>query len=287
MTDLTFLEDGNPDTSNGLINFDKRRRTAAVIKEINQYQQTPYCLKVVPIIKGFLLAGGEYVDENQLYKLSCIIEPRENGPLVDSPSGTSPSSSPSSSPRKKWGAKSLMRKSFMLKRSDSRKSMAPLRSSQTKLTEITSVSTSSTTSASSTSPASSSPIASTSSTSPSSSSGILNKVDRSYSVDSVIETVLMAGSTSAVDTYLESLTTKTPKEKEILREEIIKLIESRQKNDEEAEEIPFDLLIGYLDEGNNAAFEKYLDGYDYYDAELIRSQTLDLWRKRKEASPTN
>ena len=55
MTDLTFIEDGNPDNINDiehLINFDKRRRTAAVIAEIKQYQQTPYNFKMMPIIKG-------------------------------------------------------------------------------------------------------------------------------------------------------------------------------------------------------------------------------------------
>jgi son of sevenless-like protein len=38
LTDLTFLEEGNPDKIGELINFDKRRRVAAVIKEIQQYQ---------------------------------------------------------------------------------------------------------------------------------------------------------------------------------------------------------------------------------------------------------
>ena len=34
LSDLTFLEDGNPDFSGNLINFDKRRRIATVINEI-------------------------------------------------------------------------------------------------------------------------------------------------------------------------------------------------------------------------------------------------------------
>lgn len=32
-----------------------------------------YCLKVVPIIRGFLLAGGEYVDENKVLIPSITI----------------------------------------------------------------------------------------------------------------------------------------------------------------------------------------------------------------------
>lgn len=77
LTDLTFIEEGNPDMIGALINFDKRRRIASVIKDIQQYQQEIYCLTIVGIIRGFLLAGGEYVDENMCYKLSTQIEPRD------------------------------------------------------------------------------------------------------------------------------------------------------------------------------------------------------------------
>ncbi|CAG8769421.1 2943_t:CDS:2, partial [Ambispora leptoticha] len=41
LTDLTFIEDGNPDTlkkDRALINFSKRMKTAEVIREIQQYQ---------------------------------------------------------------------------------------------------------------------------------------------------------------------------------------------------------------------------------------------------------
>jgi len=44
LTDLTFIEDGNPDrlkTDERLINFGKRQKTAEVIKEIMIYQSTP------------------------------------------------------------------------------------------------------------------------------------------------------------------------------------------------------------------------------------------------------
>ena len=52
--------------------------------------------------------------------------------------------------------------------------------------------------------------------------------------------------------------------------------------DEEPEEIPFEMLIEYLVRDNNWAFEKFLERYDYYQAESIRSQTLALLRRRKE-----
>jgi hypothetical protein len=78
LSDLTFIEDGNPDRlpDTNLINFDRRRRIGVTIEEIQQWQQTDYPFKEVPIIKGYLLAQGEYVDENKCYKLSLEREPR-------------------------------------------------------------------------------------------------------------------------------------------------------------------------------------------------------------------
>jgi len=53
LTDLVFIEEGNKDTVNGLINFDKSRKIAFVIREIQQYQQTPYCIAPVHEIQVF------------------------------------------------------------------------------------------------------------------------------------------------------------------------------------------------------------------------------------------
>jgi len=259
LTDLTFIEEGNPDKiqEDKLINFDKRRRIAAVINEIKQYQQTPYYLAVVPIIKGFLLAGGEYVDENECYKLSLLREskdiPKENG------------NSPTVEKKKKM--KKFMRKSMMLVRSESRKKF----SSSSQINGGSSPDSTS----SSLSPISSSPISS----SPSN-----VRLHRSVSLDNVIESALEGNNNSAIERYLDGLN-KTEKEKEALREEINKMIESRQKSyEEEMEEIPFEDLISFLEEGNNAAFEKYLENFDYYDAELIRAQTVEQFTKRKAMS---
>ncbi len=44
------------------------------------------------------------------------------------------------------------------------------------------------------------------------------------------------------------------------------------------------MLLGYLEDGNNAAFEKYLSNYDYYDAELIRAQVCEQYTKKKAFS---
>jgi len=77
LTDLTFIEDGNPDFINGnLINFTKRRRVAQVIREVQQYQQTPYALHEAPEIKNYLL-GVQGMDEKTAYEFSLLAEPRE------------------------------------------------------------------------------------------------------------------------------------------------------------------------------------------------------------------
>ncbi|KAJ3249779.1 hypothetical protein HK104_007561 [Borealophlyctis nickersoniae] len=99
LTDLTFIEDGNPDeirvNPNGtvanssqpedpnvtpikLINFSKRMKTAEVIREVQQYQNVPYALTPVPELQQFL--KGSFMatmDDANLYDLSLELEPRE------------------------------------------------------------------------------------------------------------------------------------------------------------------------------------------------------------------
>lgn len=77
LSDLTFIEEGNQDClENGYINFFKRRMVAEVIKEIQQYQQCPYNLQVVPSIQKYLTAHKTFSD-NDLFQRSLISEPRE------------------------------------------------------------------------------------------------------------------------------------------------------------------------------------------------------------------
>ncbi|KAJ3383382.1 hypothetical protein HDU92_004245 [Lobulomyces angularis] len=81
LTDLTFIEDGNPDLlkpDNRLINFSKRSKTAEVIMEIQQYQRTHYNLTPVVEIQNFIInCLTESLDENKIYDLSLQLEPRE------------------------------------------------------------------------------------------------------------------------------------------------------------------------------------------------------------------
>ncbi|KAJ3442011.1 guanine nucleotide exchange factor [Anaeramoeba flamelloides] len=84
LTDLVFVGEGNPDFLTSLdgrkklINFDKRRRTSFVIREIQLYQQAPFLFQEVPKIKDFILkiSNADY-DEEKMYDQSLIVEPRE------------------------------------------------------------------------------------------------------------------------------------------------------------------------------------------------------------------
>jgi len=79
-TDLTFIEDGNPDKfHDGSTNFKKCRLIASVIEEIQQYQQKPYNLLTAPSVYDFLAKQQEIaadMDDKQLYDNSLQSEPR-------------------------------------------------------------------------------------------------------------------------------------------------------------------------------------------------------------------
>eukprot|EP01102_Stenamoeba_stenopodia_P006360 TRINITY_DN1744_c0_g3_i1.p1 TRINITY_DN1744_c0_g3~~TRINITY_DN1744_c0_g3_i1.p1 ORF type:complete len:906 (-),score=236.37 TRINITY_DN1744_c0_g3_i1:10-2727(-) len=84
LTDLTFTEDGNPDRLEGgeLINFIKRKKLSVVIQEIQQYQNMPYSIEVNQPIRDYL-NDMQWVNENELWNMSLICEPREATPTSD------------------------------------------------------------------------------------------------------------------------------------------------------------------------------------------------------------
>eukprot|EP01121_Diplochlamys_sp_Union-15-3_P006231 TRINITY_DN1672_c1_g1_i1.p1 TRINITY_DN1672_c1_g1~~TRINITY_DN1672_c1_g1_i1.p1 ORF type:complete len:1125 (+),score=211.21 TRINITY_DN1672_c1_g1_i1:27-3401(+) len=85
LTDLIFIEDGHKDkTPTGHVNFLKRKQQAGVIREIQQYQQSPYCLDTVVFIKEYLL-NLRFYDDDTLYRLSCYIDPKEGTTRPDKP----------------------------------------------------------------------------------------------------------------------------------------------------------------------------------------------------------
>jgi len=75
LTDLTFIEDGNPDLIGEEINFQKRKMVFKVIQEVLLYQQRPYMIPVLEPVRTFL-TEFPFVGEKDLYNLSLRHEPR-------------------------------------------------------------------------------------------------------------------------------------------------------------------------------------------------------------------
>ncbi|XP_016898396.2 ras-specific guanine nucleotide-releasing factor 2, partial [Cynoglossus semilaevis] len=77
LTDLVFIEEGTPNfTEEGLVNFSKMRMISHIIREIRQFQQTPYRIELQVKATQYLLDKTLTMDEDTLYDLSLKIEPR-------------------------------------------------------------------------------------------------------------------------------------------------------------------------------------------------------------------
>eukprot|EP00842_Homolaphlyctis_polyrhiza_P006669 jgi/Hompol1/7002/HPOL_005160-RA len=81
LTDLTFLDDANPDTIKGrdnMINFGKMGKIADVLREVQQFQHIKYVLIKVQEIQDFL-DSVLVVDasDTEFYDISLQLEPRE------------------------------------------------------------------------------------------------------------------------------------------------------------------------------------------------------------------
>ncbi|KAJ9154848.1 RasGEF domain-containing protein [Pleurostoma richardsiae] len=80
LTDLTFIEDGIPSImkKSNMINFAKRAKTAEVIRDIQQYQNVPYSLQLVPELQDYILSNMQAAgDVHEMYDKSLQVEPRE------------------------------------------------------------------------------------------------------------------------------------------------------------------------------------------------------------------
>ncbi|XP_064620078.1 ras-specific guanine nucleotide-releasing factor 2-like isoform X2 [Lineus longissimus] len=79
LTDLSFIEEGTPNkTEESLVNFSKMRMIAHVIREIQLFQQTPYRIEHHPRVSSYLLDPSRLLEEEETYKASLIIEPRQS-----------------------------------------------------------------------------------------------------------------------------------------------------------------------------------------------------------------
>ncbi|XP_071116557.1 ras-specific guanine nucleotide-releasing factor 2-like [Haliotis cracherodii] len=79
LTDLSFIEEGTPNfTEDGLVNFSKMRMIAHVIREIRLFQQTWYRIEHHSRVTNYLLDPLNLLDEEQTYKASLGIEPKQS-----------------------------------------------------------------------------------------------------------------------------------------------------------------------------------------------------------------
>lgn len=77
LTDLTFIEDGNKNKINGLVNFHKRRLVYKVLAEIEQYQLKGYNFNIDPNLM-MMLSQLNFAQDSELYAMSLLREPRNS-----------------------------------------------------------------------------------------------------------------------------------------------------------------------------------------------------------------
>ena len=72
---MTFIEDGNPDYIDGLINFTKRSLVYKILKQIEVFQLEAYNFVTVPLLRAYLMNLPQ-INDKDLYAQSLLIEPR-------------------------------------------------------------------------------------------------------------------------------------------------------------------------------------------------------------------
>lgn len=76
-SDLTFADQGNPSRIDGLVNWDKCKLEASIIRDVHLFQQTPY--RHPPDVALQRLVWDLATDDDEtLYERSLRQEPRSN-----------------------------------------------------------------------------------------------------------------------------------------------------------------------------------------------------------------
>jgi son of sevenless-like protein len=81
LKDITFINDGNPDTLEAdfgkadFINFDKRQKLANVVLEIRRFQVVPYDVKRDSLFRRYL-ENIDILEDIELYNQSLVAEAR-------------------------------------------------------------------------------------------------------------------------------------------------------------------------------------------------------------------
>ena len=85
LQDLTFIEQGNPDEINGLVNWEKRVLVSSALEAIQRYQRTPFRRPQEaeqrrrgppPHVVAHFIATHPRLSEDELYRMSLEVEPR-------------------------------------------------------------------------------------------------------------------------------------------------------------------------------------------------------------------
>jgi len=77
LTDLTFIEEGNPKYINQKINFVRCRRFAEVIRDMQTYQNTRYALHPYPELQDMIKNIQNVLPEEEMYQQSLKVEERQ------------------------------------------------------------------------------------------------------------------------------------------------------------------------------------------------------------------
>lgn len=77
LSDLTFIEEGNRDLVDNMVNFSKSRKLAERIAWIKQYQQVGYPFEVVPAAVLYFDRNMEVRSEDELWAMSLDVESSE------------------------------------------------------------------------------------------------------------------------------------------------------------------------------------------------------------------
>ena len=75
--DLTFIEDGNPETIDGLINFERLTQVYEVIEKVGGFKENKYTYPIVEPVYSLCKTLPSINNDKLLYNISLYKEPRD------------------------------------------------------------------------------------------------------------------------------------------------------------------------------------------------------------------
>eukprot|EP00026_Physarum_polycephalum_P001215 Phypoly_transcript_01216.p1 GENE.Phypoly_transcript_01216~~Phypoly_transcript_01216.p1 ORF type:complete len:1095 (+),score=164.79 Phypoly_transcript_01216:391-3285(+) len=81
LSDLTFIEEGNPGEIGHLVNFSKCRQISAIIRRVAEFQSVSYSFVGIPFVQNYFNFFS-VIDDKQAYEHSTKLEPRAQSTQV-------------------------------------------------------------------------------------------------------------------------------------------------------------------------------------------------------------